>query len=109
MSRQDVMTRIADRPHDDAMAETFGKDPALAAEMLTAILADGDHEELLVALRQIARAKGSVASVAARAGLNPTQLYRTLSPAGNPTVDSLAKVLKALGLRLAVQAVDEAA
>jgi DNA-binding phage protein len=52
-----VMNRQIDRPHDDAMAETFGKDPALAADMLTAILADGDHEELLVALRQIARAK----------------------------------------------------
>jgi probable addiction module antidote protein len=103
------MSRIAHRPHDEAMAETFRKDPALAAEMLTAILADGDHEELLVALRQIAQAKGSVAAVAASAGLNPTQLYRTLSPAGNPTIDSLAKVLKALGLRLAVQPVDEAA
>jgi len=109
INRQDATGRIADRPHDEAMAETFGKDPALAAEMLTAILADGDREELLVALRQIARAKGSVAAVAASAGLNPTQLYRTLSPAGNPTIDSLAKVLKALGLRLAVQAADEAA
>jgi DNA-binding phage protein len=57
MSRQVLTNRQADRPHDDAMAETFGKDPALAAEMQTAILADGDHEELLVALRQIARAK----------------------------------------------------
>jgi hypothetical protein len=58
------MNRQIDRPHDEAMAETFGKDPALAADMLTAVLADGDQEELLVALRQIARAKGSVASVA---------------------------------------------
>jgi DNA-binding phage protein len=40
------------------------------------------------------------------AGFNPTQLDRTLSPAGNPTIDSLAKVLKALGLRLAVRPVD---
>jgi DNA-binding phage protein len=46
-----------DRPHEEAMAETFARDPALAADMLTAILADGDHDELLVTLRQIARAK----------------------------------------------------
>jgi DNA-binding phage protein len=62
MSKQVLTNRQADRPHDDAMAETFSKDPALAAEMLTAILADGDREELLVALRQIARAKGSMAA-----------------------------------------------
>ncbi|MNL82289.1 hypothetical protein D3C87_2096340 [compost metagenome] len=42
-------------------------------------------------------------TVAAQAQLNPTQLYRTLSPKGNPALSSLTAILKALGLRLAVQ------
>jgi len=45
---------LKDRSHDDAMAELFRDDPALAAATLNAILADGDQGELLVALRQIA-------------------------------------------------------
>jgi hypothetical protein len=35
--------------------------------------------------------------------LNANQLYRTLSPQGNPELRSLFAVLKALGLRLAIQ------
>ncbi|WP_279381390.1 helix-turn-helix domain-containing transcriptional regulator [Candidatus Thiosymbion oneisti] len=31
------------------------------------------------------------------------QLYRTLSPAGNPAISSLAAILKVMGLRLAVR------
>jgi len=41
--------------------------------------------------------------VAEQANLNPTQLYRTLSPKGNPALSSLTAILKAMGLRLAVQ------
>lgn len=91
------------RPHDDAMAELYGSDPALALEVVNAILADGDQAELLVVLRQMTQAFGGVQAVAAQAHLNPTQLYRTLSPQGNPALGSLTAILKAMGLRLAVQ------
>lgn len=47
---------MKDRSHDDAMAELFRDDPALAAATLNALLADGDQGELLVALRQMAKA-----------------------------------------------------
>ena len=40
--------------------------------------------------------------MAVQAQLNPTQLYRTLSPKGNPALSSLSAILKAMGLRLAV-------
>lgn len=46
---------MKDRSHDDAMAELFRDDPALAAATLNAILADGDQGELLVALRQMGK------------------------------------------------------
>jgi probable addiction module antidote protein len=91
------------RPHDEAMAELYRSDPALALEVINSILADGDQNELLLVLRQLAQAFGGVQAVAEQAHLNPTQLYRTLSPKGNPALDSLTAILKAMGLRLAVQ------
>ena len=89
------------RPHDDAMAELFRDDPALALEVINGILADGDQAELMAVLRQLAQAVGGVQAVAEQAHLN--QLYRTLSPKGNPALSSLSAILKAMGLRLAVQ------
>lgn len=91
------------RPHDEAMAELFRSDPALALEVINGILADGDQAELMTVLRQLAQAVGGVRAVAEQAHLNPTQLYRTLSPKGNPALSSLTAILKAMGLRLAVQ------
>ncbi len=98
---------MKDRSHDDAMAEIYREDPALAAAVLDAILEDGDDQgELLVTLRQMAKAFGGVPAVAKAASLNQTQLYRTLSKSGNPELRSLNAVLRAMGMRLAVQSID---
>ena len=99
---------MRDRHNDDAMAEMFAKDPAFALELLNDILADGDQGELLIILRQMAKAYGGVQKIAEKAELNPTQLYRTLSAEGNPEFRSLAAILKAMGLRLAVERVEAA-
>jgi probable addiction module antidote protein len=96
---------MRDRNHNEAMAEEFIQDPAYALELLNSILEDGDQGELLIALRQMAKAFGGVQSVAEKANLNPTQLYRTLSEQGNPELRSLSAILKAMGLRLAVERV----
>jgi len=96
---------MRDRSHDEAMAELFRQDPGYALELLNGILEDGEQGELLIALRQMTKAFGGVQSVAEKANLNPTQLYRTLSETGNPELRSLAAILKAMGLRLAVERV----
>jgi len=85
------------------MAELYRSDPALALEIINSILTDGDQAELMSVLRQLALAVGGMQVVAEQANLNPTQLYRTLSPKGNPALSSLTAILKAMGLRLAVQ------
>jgi len=90
------------------MTERFQKDPAYAVELLNDILEDGEQAELLIALRQMTKAFGGVQTVAENANLNPTQLYRTLSEQGNPELRSLSAILKAMGLRLAVQRVTAA-
>ncbi len=51
---------MRDRAHDDAMADLFREDPKLAAQTLNDILEDGDQAELLVALRQMAKAFGGL-------------------------------------------------
>jgi probable addiction module antidote protein len=94
---------MKDRLHDEAIAELMREDPSLAIEMLNGIFEDGDQGELLIALRQMTKAFGGVPSVAEQAHLNPTQLYRTLSSTGNPEISSFLAILKAMGLRLAVQ------
>ncbi|TFL14955.1 addiction module antidote protein [Pusillimonas caeni] len=91
------------KPHDEAMAEIYANDPALALNVINGILEDGDHGELLIVLRQLTQAFGGVQAVAKQAHLNPTQLYRTLSPKGNPALSSLTAILRAMGLRLAIQ------
>ena len=94
---------MRDRAHDDAMAEAYHEDPTFALEMLNSILNDGDQSELMIALRQMTKAFGGVQQVAKEAHLNPTQLYRTLSPNGNPAFSSLSAILKAMGLQLSVK------
>ena len=42
------------RSHDEAMAELYRSDPALALAVVNDILTDGDREELAVVLRQFA-------------------------------------------------------
>ena len=96
---------MRDRTHDEAMAETFRQAPASALELLNSILEDGEQAELLIALRQMAKAFGGVQTVAEKANLNPTQLYRTLSEEGNPALSSLTAILKAMGFRLSVERV----
>ncbi len=74
-----------------------------ALEAVNGILEDGDQAELLIVLRQMVEAFGGVLAMAEQAHLNPTQLYRTLSPKGNPALNRLLAILKAMGLRLSVQ------
>jgi len=93
------------RYHDDAMAELFREDKAFASDYLKHILQAGEQADLLVALRQMAKAYGGLPTLAEQAQVNPTQLYRTLSPTGNPELRSLCAVLKAMGMGLAVQAI----
>ncbi len=53
---------MSSRSHDHAMAELYRQDPALALQVMNDILEDPEAErsELLVVLRQIAKAHGGV-------------------------------------------------
>ena len=76
--------------------------PEEAAAYLNAALEEGSQEVFLMALRDIAEAKG-MAQLSKKAHLNRESLYRMLSGKGNPQLSSLASILKTAGLRLAVE------
>lgn len=88
--------------HNVMVVEMFREDPKFAAEYLNQVLEDGDQKELMLAMRRMAEAFGGVAELANRTNLHAKTLYRTLSPQGNPELKSLAALLKAMGLRIAV-------
>lgn len=85
------------------------KDPAEAAAYLEAVIEEGDQGALMIALRQIARARGGIAQVARKAKLTREATYKMLSKAGNPELRSFKAVLKATGLRIAVKPIDKRA
>ena len=78
------------------------KDPARAAGYLNTCLEGGDPNVFLLALRDVARARGGVAKLAENASLNREHLYRMLSENGNPELRSLEALLDALGFRLSI-------
>jgi probable addiction module antidote protein len=97
------MKRRASISHEDAMVRELRDNPEFAAEYLKAAMAEADEPKvLLIALRQIAKARG-VAKVARAAHIERESLYRALSPRGNPRLTTLMAVTKALGLTLTVE------
>ena len=82
------------------------KNPDEAVQYLNACLEDGDIRVFLLALRDVAEARGGMRALAHDTRLNRESLYRMLSRSGNPSLDSLAAVLNACGLRLAVQSTE---
>ena len=76
-------------------------DPEEAAAYLNAALDDGYQEVFLMALRDVANARG-LTQLARETSLNRENMYRILSQKGNPQLSSLTALLDALGLKLAV-------
>ena len=72
------------------------------AAYLNAALEDGDPAVLLQALRNVAQTKGGMGALAKAARVSRESLYRTLSARGNPKVDTLITLLRAMDLKLAV-------
>jgi probable addiction module antidote protein len=63
---------------------------------------ENDPEYLLKAIGDIARSKG-MAQIARELNLDRASLYKSLSPAGNPSFFTVVKVLYNLGYRINIQ------
>lgn len=93
------------KPFD--VAEHLDSHEMLAA-YLEAVLEQEDTASLPKALGDVARAIG-MANIASGSGIARTALYKALGEEGNPTLETLTKILKAMGLRLTVTPVEEVA
>jgi probable addiction module antidote protein len=100
MKKRHISPSVPHKPH---LLKRLA-DPATAAAYINAAASEDDPGALLQALRNVAEAHGGITKVAARAGLNRQQLYRTLSSDGNPELRSLTRILEATGLQLIVTA-----
>ncbi|MHB8368900.1 MAG: helix-turn-helix domain-containing transcriptional regulator [Leptospirales bacterium] len=102
------MDAPSERSYEEVVTEILRDDPEWAAEYLNEVLTTGDQSELMEAIRRVAHAFGGVPEIAERSELNAKTLYRTLSPRGNPELKSLIAILKAMGMRLAIQPLHKA-
>lgn len=79
-------------------ADYLDNDEAIAA-YLTAALEDEDPNIFLVAVKDVARARG-MSQLAKDTGLGRESLYKALAPGAKPRYDTLLKVVRALGISL---------
>ena len=86
-------------PYDDYLIESL-KDPKEAEAYLNAALEDEDPRVFLLALRDVAAARGGIGKGAPSSSL--------LSKKGSPSLHSLGALLSSLGFRLAVETKDAA-
>jgi probable addiction module antidote protein len=84
-------------------AARYLTDDVAVVEYMNAVLESGDSDLLILALGDIARARG-MAQVAKVTGLGRESLYKALAPGAKPRFDTVLKVARALGVRLTAQA-----
>lgn len=92
--------KVSELPEFD-MAEHLPDEQAIA-DYLTIVLEENDPAELAAALGTVARARG-MTEVARSAGITREALYKALRPGSQPRFDTVARVCKALGVRLVAQ------
>lgn len=71
-------------------------------DYLEAAMEGNDPKHIASALGDVARSKG-MTEIARKTGLGRQALYTSLSENGNPTLETLAAVLNALGYELTVR------
>ncbi len=79
------------------------RDPDNAAFYLEQILEGGDMELFQEALREVAKAqKGGVSAMARKAKVSRENVYDAFSKTGKPQMETVNKMLTALGLRFSI-------
>jgi len=88
---------MSTKSYDDLLFEEL-RDPELAAGYLSEALRGGTLDLFLIALRNVAQARGGLGALSGETELNRQNLYRMLSEDGNPTLANLMTVLAVLGI-----------
>ena len=93
------MKKITTVSHDSYMKKILVNREEAAA-YINAATEDGELKYLLIAIRRVVGANGGMGALAKATRMSRTTLYKTLSPTGNPEVDTLKKILGVYGIRL---------
>ena len=80
-------------------AARYLTDDAAIADYMSIVLESGDSDHLLLALGDVARARG-MAQVAQDAGLGRESLYKALAPGAKPRFETVVRVMAALGVQM---------
>ena len=64
---------------------------------------DNDKAAFLLAIKDVANAQGGIRKLAKETGINREHLYYLFSGKGNPTIDTLTKILKAFGVHFKLE------
>jgi len=75
----------------------------MIAEYLSQVLDDGDMDELLEAVGNIAKAKG-MSQIAKDTGLGRESLYKTFQQGAKPRFETIMKILNSFGVKLQASA-----
>ena len=94
------MTKAKFAPFD---ASAYLDNEEVIAEYLNAALEDPDPRMFLLAVGNVAKARG-IANVAEEAGLGRESLYKALAPGAKPRYETVRKLIDALGVKLTVTA-----
>lgn len=97
-----TMTRKSSVTFDFSARNELLKDPENAAIYLEECLIDGNMELFQEALGHVAKAQGGMTALAEETQLARQALYRSLSKSGNPQMDTITKVLGAMGMRISI-------
>jgi probable addiction module antidote protein len=73
------------------------------AAYVEAAFEDGDPALIAAVIGDVARARG-MTQLAKDAGVSRETIYKAFSEGGNPTLETLSGVIRALGLKLTVRA-----
>ena len=90
------MTKLVDTPFD---AAKYIRSPEAVIDFLNDAFESGHPPYSATVLGAVARSEG-MTKLAKKTGVNRQALYTALSADGNPTLETLLKVMTALGIRL---------
>ena len=94
------MAKVKVAPFD---ASEYLDNEEVIAEYLTAALEDPNPETFLLAVANVAKARG-IAKIAQDSGLGRESLYKALAPGAKPRYETVRKLMDALGVKLTVTA-----
>jgi len=100
------------RSLDEVQVEYFEQHPeeidAFIDEIFEDFAQDGDASALLASLRVIAQVKG-ISNLAEEIGMTRRGLQKALSETGNPRLDNINAIMRALGYRLKAERLTQSA